>query len=61
MPEVGEAGAGGDDEGVVVDRPAVREDDLTPDGVDPEGLAEEHGRVPSTAQDAPQGLRDLAR
>ncbi len=61
VTEVGEAGAGGDDERVVVDRPAVREHDTTPDRVDLACLAEQHGRVLLAAQDAPQGLGDLAR
>ena len=61
VAEVLVTGAGRDDQRVVGDRPAVRQDDLAPVGIEPDRLAEEHGRVPVAAQDRAQRLGDVAR
>ena len=60
VAEVREPGAGGDDEGVVGDRPAVGHGDLALRRIDPDRLAEEDGGVPVASQDRAERLRDVA-
>ena len=61
VAEVRVAGAGRHDQRVVVDRPAVRHQDLALVGIEADRLAEQDGRVPVLAHDRAKRLRDLAR
>ena len=61
VPEVRVVGAGGDDQRVVFDRPAVGQDHPPALDVQVDRLAEDHRRVALLAQHRAQRLRDLAR
>ncbi len=61
MVEVGVMGAGRDDQRVVADRPAVRQQDLALVEVEPDRLAKDDRRVALLAQHGAQRLRDVAR
>ena len=61
VPEVRVMRAGRDDQRVVLDRAAVRQDDPPALDVDVDRLAEDHRRVALLAQHGAQRLRDLAR
>jgi hypothetical protein len=60
-PKYAKCAPGGDDQRVVVDRAAVRQQHLPRVDVDADRLAEQHGRVLALAEDRPQRLGDLAR
>ena len=61
VAEVAVPRPGRDDERVVGDRAAVRQQDLVPLGIEPDGLAEQDRRVAVLPEDRPQRLGDLAR